>query len=97
MKKKHHNGRRRAPAPTPPPVVPAAAPQPLPPPAAPPGATAFDPVMVEHLRVTTSMIEGRKVTRQEIIEMLTRMMSQQGMAPDAPPGYGDGGNHPAPP
>lgn len=96
MKKKRHNGNRggQGPAPAPPPPV---ADPPVPPPGAKTDETAFDPVMVEHLRVTTSMIEGRKVTRQEVIEMLTRMTRQHSIAKDPAAGYGGGEPKPPPP
>jgi len=40
----------------------------------------FDEGMVEHLRVQTSLIEEREVTREETIEMLKRVMRQRSMA-----------------
>jgi hypothetical protein len=42
----------------------------------------FDEVMVEHLRVQTSLLEEREVSREETIEMLRRVMRQHSMAPE---------------
>ncbi len=88
LKKKRHNGTRARPAPpspadTPPPAQSA----PLTP--VPPDQAEFDPGMVEHLRVATSLIEGRKVTRQEIVEMLRRTVRQHGMASEPGSEYGE--------
>ncbi len=104
MKKRLHNKKRNPQRPPSPPPTPApAAPTPpvhaLPPagtspPQQSPSSTSaepqFDPAMVKHLIVATSLIEGRKVTRQEILEMLQRKMRQPSMAPDPPAGYGGG-------
>ena len=37
----------------------------------------YDEKMVEHVRVVTSMIEGRKVSRQEILQMLAEEEMRQ--------------------
>jgi hypothetical protein len=94
LKKQRHNGKRN---PHPPAVPPAATNPQEKTPTPPPAETSFDPAMVEHLRVATSLIEGRKVTRQEVIEMLQRNLSQHSMVTDPPAGYGEGGNKPPPP
>jgi hypothetical protein len=39
----------------------------------------FDPAMVKHVRMVTSLIEGRDVGRAEIIQMLNRCMRQRSM------------------
>ncbi len=44
------------------------------------GDLEFDEEMVEHLRVQTSLIEEREVSREETIEMLRRVMRQHSMA-----------------
>ena len=36
--------------------------------------------MVEHVRVVVSLIEGRPVSREEILEMLSKVLRQQGLA-----------------
>jgi len=35
--------------------------------------------LVEHVRVVVSLIEGRRVSRQEILEMLAKVLRQQGI------------------
>jgi len=35
--------------------------------------------LVEHVRVVVSLIEGRRVSREEIVEMLAKVLRQQGM------------------
>jgi hypothetical protein len=35
--------------------------------------------LVEHVRVVVSLIEGRRVSREEILEMLAKVLRQQGM------------------
>jgi hypothetical protein len=40
----------------------------------------FDEDMVEHLRVQTSLLEEREVSREETIEMLKRVMRQHSLA-----------------
>jgi len=57
--------------------------------AAAPGAAAaasvgrYDEKMVEHVRMVTSLFEGRKVSRQEVLEMLAREAKrQQGIGGD---------------
>lgn len=37
----------------------------------------YDEKMVEHVRMVTSMMEGRKVTRQEVLNMLAREEMRQ--------------------
>jgi len=44
--------------------------------------TALDAGVVEHVRVVTSLIEGRRVGRDEILEMLRRVMRQHSFAPE---------------
>jgi hypothetical protein len=39
----------------------------------------FDPGIVEYVRMVTSLIEGWKVSRDEILEMLERTMRQRSM------------------
>lgn len=105
MKKKHHNGRRKPHHPAATPAAAQSAPAAPPPPTAPqghtpspsPDETQFDPAMVKHLMVATSLIEGRKVTREEVVEMLQRRMRQHSMAPNPPPRYGGGDMKQAPP
>jgi hypothetical protein len=36
--------------------------------------------MVEHVRVVVSLIEGRPMSREAIVEMLAKMWRQQGLA-----------------
>ena len=40
-------------------------------------ALGYDAAMVEHVRMTTSLLEGRKVSRREILEMLARAEKKQ--------------------
>ena len=42
-------------------------------------AAAWPEPLVEHVRVVVSLIEGRRVSRQEILEMLAKVLRQQGM------------------
>jgi hypothetical protein len=42
--------------------------------------SGFDAGMVSYLRMVTSLIEGRRVSRDEIEKMLTRVMRQHSMA-----------------
>jgi len=44
--------------------------------------TGLDAGVVEHVRVVTSLIEGRRVGRDEILEMLRRVMRQHSFAPE---------------
>jgi hypothetical protein len=37
-------------------------------------------LLVEHVRVVVSLIEGRRVSREQILEMLAKVLRQQGMA-----------------
>lgn len=39
----------------------------------------FEPGMVSYLRMVTGLIEGRRVSREEILEMLTRAVRQHSM------------------
>ena len=41
-----------------------------------PGEPEFDEGIVEHVRMVTSLIEGREVSREEVVEMLKRTMRQ---------------------
>jgi len=43
-------------------------------------AERFDPEMVSYLRMVTGVIEGRRVSRQEILETLRRVVRQHSMA-----------------
>lgn len=43
----------------------------------------FDEDMVEHLRVQTSLLEEREVSREEILELLGRLMRQHSIAPES--------------
>lgn len=63
IKKAIQNGKRRARAP----ALPPAPPRPCPAPA------------VEHVRMVVSLIEGRQVSSQEILEMLARVLRQHSM------------------
>jgi hypothetical protein len=40
-------------------------------------AVSYDETMVEHVRMVTGLIEGRKVSRQEVLEMLAREEKRQ--------------------
>ena len=40
-------------------------------------ARRYDEAMVEHVRMVTGLIEGRKVSRQEVLEMLAREEKRQ--------------------
>jgi hypothetical protein len=56
------------------------------------GATAqaisYDETIVEHVRMVTGLIEGRKVSRQEVLEMLAREEKrQQGIGGSEKTGY----------
>ena len=42
--------------------------------------SGFDAGMVSYLRMVTSLIEGRSVSRDEVQKMLTRVMRQHSMA-----------------
>lgn len=67
-----------APAPTP---VSSAAEAPAPVGApAPAEETTFDPEIVEHIRMVTSLVEGRRVRREEVIALLSRLVSQHRIA-----------------
>ncbi len=61
-----------APAPTP---VSSAAEAP-----APAEETTFDPEIVEHIRMVTSLVEGRRVRREEVLALLSRLVSQHRIA-----------------
>jgi hypothetical protein len=37
----------------------------------------YDEAMIEHVRMVTSLFEGRKVSRQEVLEMLEREKKRQ--------------------
>jgi hypothetical protein len=72
MKKKLQNGKRRKQEPTP---EPGKEPE--------PGGQAteaeepkLDAAIVDYVRMVTSQLEGRKVSREEIVEMLKRTMRQ---------------------
>jgi len=45
--------------------------------AAPISASEYDEKMVEHVRMATSIFEGRKVSRQEVLEMLAAEKKRQ--------------------
>jgi hypothetical protein len=42
--------------------------------------SGFDAGMVSYLRMVTSLIEGRRVSRDEIVKMLARILRQHSMA-----------------
>jgi hypothetical protein len=42
-------------------------------------ARKFDKGVVEHVRMVTSLIEGREVSREEVLEMLERTLRQHSM------------------
>jgi hypothetical protein len=51
-------------------------------------AGGYDESMLDHVRVVTSLIEGRKVSRQEVLEMLERgKKRQQGIHEDGKTDY----------
>ena len=65
------------------------------PPDAPPGEVeagepAFDEDMVEHVQMVTSLLEGREVSREEVLEMLKRKWRQRSIGGDEESGYGPG-------
>ena len=91
VKKKHQNGKRSRRKPKPDaskaPEGRQAIPESRPPESAVPESAVpesadldFDPGMVEHLRMATSLIEGRRVTRDEVLQMLRRVMRQHSFA-----------------
>ena len=43
------------------------------------GSASWNEVMVEHVRMVSSLIEGRWVSRQEILELLARVLRQHTM------------------
>ena len=51
-------------------------------------AAGYDEAILDHVRVVTSLIEGRKVSRQEVLEMLEREEKrQQGIHTEEDPDY----------
>jgi hypothetical protein len=51
-------------------------------------AGGYDESILDHVRVVTSLIEGRKVSRQEVLEMLEREKKrQQGIHEDEKTDY----------
>ena len=44
-----------------------------------PDSTSWNASMVEHVRMVSSLIEGRRVSRQEVLEMLARVLRQHSM------------------
>ena len=68
-KKRLQNGRRQ---PRPPENEPEAHPQPA-------GVGPPPEAIIEHVRVVVSLIERRQVSRPEILQMLARVLRQQGM------------------
>jgi len=51
-------------------------------------AAGYDEAILDHVRVVTSLIEGRKVSRQEVLEMLEREEKrQQGIPTEEDPDY----------
>ena len=48
-------------------------------PAPEPGSAPWNEAMVEHVRMVSSLIEGRWVSRQEILELLARVLRQHTM------------------
>ncbi len=82
-KKRDQNAKRRAPNPAAQQVI---APPALRPPEKAPCAPApeanpggWNPRMVEHVRMVSSLIEGRRVSREEVLEMLERVLRQHSM------------------
>jgi len=72
MKKKRQNGKRRKHG-----AKPESATEPEEKSAgAEPATPEFDEGIVEHVRMVTGLIEGREVSREEVVEMLKRTMSQ---------------------
>ena len=43
------------------------------------GSASWNEVMVEHVRMVSSLIEGRRVSREEILELLARVLRQHTM------------------
>ena len=43
------------------------------------GPAQWDPQMVEHVRMVTSLIEGWRVSRRQVLEMLARVLRQHTM------------------
>ncbi len=55
---------------------------------APVPASGYDEAMVEHVRMVTSLFEGRQVSRREVLEMLEReKRRQQGIHTEESPDY----------
>lgn len=53
-----------------------------------PPTASYDEAMIEHVRMTTSLFEGRKVSRREVLEMLEREKKrQQGIHEDEKTDY----------
>jgi hypothetical protein len=51
-------------------------------------AVGYDAAILDHVRVVMSLIEGRKVSRQEVVEMLERgKKRQQGIPTEEDPDY----------
>jgi len=44
-----------------------------------PGSASWNEAMVEHVRMVSSLIEGRRVSREEILELLARVLRQHTM------------------
>jgi hypothetical protein len=65
FKKRIQNGKRKAP-------VKSAQPE--------PDSASWKASMVEHVRMVSSLIEGRRVSRREVLEMLARVLRQHTMA-----------------
>ena len=85
MKKKHQNGkrkRRRTPASTKDPQETKASAEGEDKDSEATEDLEFDEEMVEQVRVQTSLIEERAVSREETIEMLGRVMRQHSLAPE---------------
>jgi hypothetical protein len=70
-KKKSGLNQRRAKSSVPEPTAGASMPK--------PGSAQWNEVMVEHVRMVSSLIEGRRVSRQEILEMLAKVLRQHTM------------------
>lgn len=78
FKKKLQNGRRGKTHPKPPSAPPPTDPTPRV--SVPASRSRFDPSMVAYVRVVTSLIEDRRVSRGEIVAMLARAVRQHSMA-----------------
>jgi hypothetical protein len=84
LKKKQHNGKRGREPPEKPELGEESQTKT---PSAEGGGSEFDPGVVKHVRVVTSLIEGRQVSQDEVLEMLTRAVRQHSLAREMPIDY----------